>query len=416
MPTFIRRHPVASVFLVILALGLGWLFLTDKTEDTRLVYSTETLTRGDIRRVVSASGTLSALVTVEVGSEVSGLIERVFVDYNSPVSAGEIIAKIDPERFAATARQNEAQLAVARANVQVAEAEIKRAEAALERERRALERREQLVKDGHASESDLDTARLNFATAEANLQTAHAQLLTARAEVETAKARLAQSRVDLARTDIRSPIDGVVIERLVEPGQTVAASFNTPQLFRIAEDLAKMQVEADVDEADIGEVREGQPVTFTVDAFAGERFEGVVRQIRKAPQEEQNVVTYTVVATAPNPEEKLLPGMTASVEIETGFVEDVLRAPVAAGRFLPRPELIVPDERPEGPSGIPANALWKLAEGEGNFVRPIPVRFGLENTQWVEVTGETLSAGDEVVVRASQAVGRGGRPQGRGSQ
>jgi len=405
MPTFLRRRPVASAILVILALGLGWLFLTDKNEDTRLVFSTEKVTRGDIRRVVSASGTLSALVTVEVGSEVSGLIEDVFVDYNSPVETNQIIAKIDPERFAATARQNEAQLAVARANVQVAEAEIERAEAALEREGRALERRERLVKDGHASESDLDTARLNFATAKATLRTARAQLMTAEAEVEQAEARLAQSRVDLVRTDIRSPIDGVVIERLVDPGQTVAASFNTPQLFRIAEDLSEMQVEADVDEADIGEVKQGQPVTFTVDAYPGERFEGTVRQIRKAPQEEQNVVTYTVVATAANPDEKLLPGMTATVEIETGFIEDVLRAPIAAARFRPRPELIVPDERPERPSGIPADALWRIADGAGNFVRPVPARFGLENTQWVEVTSETLSVGDEVVVRAAEAAG-----------
>ena len=411
MLTFLRRHPVASAFLGILALGLGWLFLTDKSDETRLVYSTEKLTRGDIRRVVSASGTLSALVTVEVGSEVSGLIEQVFVDYNSPVERREIIAKIDPERFAATARQNEAQLAVARANVQVAQAEIERAEAALERERRAFERREKLVADGHASESDLDTARLNFATAKATLQTARSQLLTARAEVKQAQARLAQSRVDLVRTDIRSPIDGVVIERLVDPGQTVAASFNTPQLFRIAEDLSKMQVEADVDEADIGEVKDGQPVTFTVDAYPDERFEGTVRQIRKAPQEEQNVVTYTVVATAENPDEKLLPGMTATVEIETGFVTDVLRAPVAAGRFRPRPELIVPDARPEGPSGIPANALWQVADGGGNFVRPAPARFGLENTQWVEVTSASLSLGDEVVVRAAEASGE--RPRRR---
>jgi len=405
MLTFLRHRPVASAILAILALGLGWLFLTDHNDATRLVFSTEALTRGDIRRIVSASGTLSALVTVEVGSEVSGLIEDVFVDYNSPVTARQIIAKIDPERFAATVRQNEAQLAVARANVQVAEAEIERAQAALQRERRALERRERLVADGHASESDLDTARLNFATAQANLQTARAQLMTAKAEVEQAQARLAQARVDLERTDIRSPIEGVVIERLVEPGQTVAASFNTPQLFRIAEDLSKMQVEADVDEADIGEVREGQPVAFTVDAFPGERFTGTVRQIRKAPQEEQNVVTYTVVATATNPEEKLLPGMTATVEIETGYVEDVLRAPVAAARFRPRPELIVPDERPERPSGIPANSLWRIADGAGNLVRATPVRFGLENTQWVEVTSETLSVGDEVVVRAAEASG-----------
>jgi len=408
MPSFLRRHPVVSVVAAGLVLGLGWLFLTDGEAEAPIVYTAEPLTRGDIRRVVSASGTLSALVTVEVGSEISGLIAEVTVDYNSSVAAGEVIARIDPDRFAATVQQNEAQLAVARANVRVAEAEITRAEAALARERRALERRERLVADGHSSESELDTARLNFASAEADLLTARARLATARAEVEQAQARLAQSRVDLVRTDIRSPIDGIVIERLVQPGQTVAASFNTPELFRIAEDLSKMQVEADVDEADIGEVKVGQPATFGVDAFPGETFRGEVVQIRKSPEEEQNVVTYTVIISASNPEEKLLPGMTASVEIETGFVADVLRAPVAAQRFRPRPELIHPDERPDDPAAVPQSVLWVRA-GPSRFVRPAPAVFGLADAQWVAIESDALSAGDEVVARAARtAAGRRG--------
>ncbi|GIX17234.1 MAG: RND transporter [Rhodothalassiaceae bacterium] len=393
----VRRHPVASAILGLLAAGLIWLFLPGGGESAPIRFETAKLTRGDIRRVVTATGKLSAVRTVEVGSQVSGQIDKIWVDFNSRVTAGQPIARIDPARFEAAVRQAEAELAVARANVQMAEAELARARAALRREEREMERRRRLREEGHLSQSDLDTQALALENARAQVKTAEAQIATAKAQVSQREAFLEQAKVDLARTIIRSPIDGIVIERAVDPGQTVAASFQTPTLFRIAEDLTRMQVEASVDEADIGEVKLGQKAEFTVDAYPDETFTGEVVQIRKSPKTEQNVVTYTVIISAANPGEKLLPGMTATVSIITAERHDVLRAPVAAMRFRPRPEFVAGNalsaQGPRraaaaGPADGPARAgrdlLW-LKAADGAHLEPVPVRFGIADNAWVEV-------------------------------
>ncbi len=399
-------HPVLATVLVGMLGGLLWLFLPESGRNEPVAFETARLTRGDIRRTVTATGKLSAVRTVAVGSQVSGQIDRIWVDFNSRVKAGQPIARIDPARFEAAVRQAEAQLAVARANVQMAEAERARAQAALRREEREMERRRRLRKEGHLSQADLDTQALALETARAQVKTAEAQLATAKAQVSQREAFLEQAKVDLARTIIRAPIDGIVIERTVDPGQTVAASFQTPTLFRIAEDLTRMQVEAAVDEADISEVRLGQTAEFTVDAYPEETFRGRVVQIRKSPRTEQNVVTYTVIISAANPQEKLLPGMTATVAILTAERRNVLRAPVAAMRFRPRPSLRARQPRETAGAASPPvrhgpghDRLW-VRSADGRHLEPVPVRFGISDSRWVEVITDRLQAGDEIVIGA----------------
>ncbi len=412
---WLRAHPFVTAFLVVLGGGLIWLFLPAGGQDEPVAFETARLTRGDIRRVVTATGKLSAVRTVAVGSQVSGQIDRIWVDFNAQVKAGQPIARIDPARFEAAARQAEAELAVARANVRMAEAELARARAALKREEREMARRRRLREEGHLSQADLDTQALALETARAQVKTAEAQLATAKAQVSQREAFLEQAQVDLARTIIRAPIDGVVIERAVDPGQTVAASFQTPTLFRIAEDLTRMQVEASVDEADIGEVRVGQEAAFTVDAYPDETFAGRVVQIRKSPKTEQNVVTYTVIISAANPHEKLLPGMTATVSILTAARRDVLRAPVAAMRFHPRPALRaqrggqaagasspLPGKGRGLGHGRPQDTLW-IKAADGRHLDPVPVRFGISDSRWVEVITDRLHVGDEIVVGARRS-------------
>lgn len=333
--------------------------------------------RGQIVKTISASGALNAVVAVAVGSQVSGQIKELLADFNSEVRKGQVIARIDPESFQARVRQADADLAVARAAVWTKEAAVMRARAdyqnavaglaAAEAEVRRNEvsaadlqldlgRKIELHKRGLIAVSEADKARAAYETSLAQLKAAEAQLQAhratiaarqaqvrvAEAEVEQARtqagereAALGFSRVDLQNTVIRSPVDGVVIARSVDVGQTVAASLNAPTLFTIAQDLRKMQVETNIDEADIGQIETGQPAKFNVDSFPGREFEGIVTQIRKASQTVQNVVTYTVVITAENPELRLLPGMTANVQVLVSERADVLKIPNAALRFRP---------------------------------------------------------------------------------
>ncbi len=333
--------------------------------------------RGPLVSTISSTGTLSAVVTVQVGSQVSGQIKALLADYNSEVKEGQVIARIDPETFETRVRQAEAELAVSRSNVAIQRASVQRAKTELENARaahaagtaqvvkakaaladtqRTFERREALIRKNAISVSQMDeataardqaSAQLNAAEAQeraeasliesraAALQMAEAQVNHALEQVRQRQASLDQTRVDLEHTIIRSPVDGVVIERSVDVGQTVAASLQAPKLFTIAQDLRKMQVETNVDEADIGRVRVGQNATFTVDAFPGREFTGQVQQIRKAPQTIQNVVTYTVIVSAENPELALLPGMTANVRIMVDERPSVLKVPNPALRFRP---------------------------------------------------------------------------------
>lgn len=290
---------------------------------------------GDVTRAVATSGAVRPLITVEVGSQLSGQLEDIYVDFNSEVKAGQVIALIDAKTFESRVLQSRADLKVATSNVIVQKANIDRAKANLRKARLEYERAKPLADKGTLSASEYDTALANFESAKADVTMAEAQLQNALANKEQRSASLESVEIDLERTKIRSPIDGVVIQRAVDKGQTVAASLSSPVLFKIAQDLREIQIEANVDEADIGNVTRGNEAMFTVDAYPELEFRGKVEQVRLSPNETNNVVTYTVIVTAKNPELKLLPGMTAIVEIVTGKSEGVLRVSNDAIRFKP---------------------------------------------------------------------------------
>jgi HlyD family secretion protein len=287
-------------------------------------FETVKVDRGRIVAKVTASGTLSAIVTVQVGSQVSGRLQKILVDYNSPVRKGQLIAKIDPQLFQAAYEQTRANYSAAKANLVKAQVQAVDAD-------RQFKRAQGLADRKLIAPADLDTAQ-------ASADSARAQVDSSRASVEQSRASLHQAEVNLAYTDIYSPTDGVVISRNVDVGQTVAASLQAPTLFVIAEDLRKMQVDTWVAEADIGQLKSGMAASFTVDAYPGERFRGSVRQVRNAPQTQQNVVTYDAVIDIDNSALKLKPGMTANVTFVTAERENVLRVPNAALRFRPSGE------------------------------------------------------------------------------
>ncbi len=333
------------------AAALAWWFWPQGESGDAPEAETATIDRGDITRIVSAVGSVRALNTVEVGSQLSGQIDQLLADFNTPVAEGDLLARIDPQTFERRVQEAEANLAVALANVSIQEAGIRKARVNLGNAEREFERQQSLVERGLISDSDLDQAESAFLSAQADLEIAQAQKRNSEASVLQREAALESARIDLERTEIRSPIDGVVIDRAVDLGQTVAASLQSPVLFSIAQDLSEIQIEASVDEADIGSVRENAQASFTVDAVPGEIFDAQVTQVRLAPLEEQNVVTYTVVINASNPGQRLLPGMTASIDIVTGVRENVLRIANSAVRFRPPEDMITASE--DGNGGAP---------------------------------------------------------------
>jgi HlyD family secretion protein len=358
-------------------------------------YKTTRIERGAITAAVAASGTLSPVVSVQVGSQVSGQLREVLVDFNSEVKQGQVIARIDPETFEYKVRQSQADVDAARsqvmtqqANIAAQRAEVSKAEVNLADAKRDLERKQQLVEKGFISTADRDKAQatanalaeqVNTAKAQAGVAFANAR--NAEAIVKQREASLAQARIDLERTAIKAPVNGIVIKRSVEKGQTVAASLQAPELFIIAENLTDMQVDAAIDESEIGRVRVGQKATFTVDAFPGRSFEGAVKQIRKAAQNVSNVVTYTVVISASNPNKELLPGMTANVRIVTDSRADVLMVANAALRFRPAG---AQTQRASGsatqarPNDVPANGTGSGTGGPGGQMRAMRERLEKE--------------------------------------
>jgi HlyD family secretion protein len=318
-----------------LAGGAGYYYWQERTTP-KLDIQTVAATRGDVRRIVSTSGTVRALGTVEIGSQLSGNIGEVNADFSSEVKQGQVLARIEPSTFESRVREEEAGLAIAKANVALQEATVERAEANLRKTELDLRRADELVRKGVGAQAVLDAATAAQLGAAAELAIAKAQVENAKATLEQRQATLDSARIDLERTYIRAPIDGVVIERIVEPGQTVAASMTAPKLFTIAQDLSQVQIDAQVDEADIGQVTSDNPVSFTVDAYPDITFKGTVEQIRLAPAALNNVVTYAVVIAADNPLGRLLPGMTANVEIVTGEHKDAVIVPSEALRFQPR--------------------------------------------------------------------------------
>jgi len=330
-----KKLSITLLVIALVAVGIFWFGGDKNTTAAAEKIETASIDTGDIKRTVATSGSVRPLITVEVGSQVSGQIQEIYVDFNSPVVDGQLLAQIDPQSFESRVLQNRADLKVASSNVIVQQANIDRAEANLRRTQREYERAVPLAKKGTLSASELDTALADYESAKADVTMAKAQLENAQATREQRQASLESAEIDLDRTKIRSPINGVVIERAVDPGQTVAASLSAPLLFNIAQDLSKIQIEANVDEADIGNVHVDNEVTFSVDAFPEREFDGQVNQVRLAPNETTTTETYTVIITADNPDLKLLPGMTAIVEIVTGKSENVLRVPNDAIRFKP---------------------------------------------------------------------------------
>jgi HlyD family secretion protein len=286
---------------------------------------TATVSRGSVIQGIDATGRLQAVTTVQVGSQVSGTIKSLYADFNSQVKRGQVVAELEPSLF-------ETQVEQAQANLVRIEADLERSRVQLDDARLKVTRARDLFAKKLLPQADLETAEANNRTAEAALKSAEAQLVQGRASLN-------QSKVNLSHTVIAAPIDGVVISRNVDVGQTVAASMQAPTLFEIANDLSQMQVNANIDEADIGQIRPGQPVTFEVDAYPGQSFSGTVAQVRLNPVIEQNVVSYVTVITVPNPDLRLRPGMTANVTVEVARADDTLRVPTSALRFSPTPEL-----------------------------------------------------------------------------
>jgi HlyD family secretion protein len=321
-PTAPRRSRSVYIVGVCMLMGLAagaYVWMGDSAP--KLSYRTAKAEPGDLRVTISATGALKALSTVDIGSQVSGQVLEVLVDFNDRVERDQIIARLDPSNYEARLTQSRASLASARASLQEAQASQKNAEADYNRKQELAVR--QLV-----SRADVDLAI-------AAREQATARVASARAQIQQAEANVANAELDLTYTIIRSPVDGVVLSRTAEPGQTVAASFQSPVLFQIAEDLSQMQIELSVDESDVGQIRAGQPVRFGVDAFSGREFSGEVRQVRLSATNTQNVITYPVVISVNNPDLSLLPGMTASANIEVSERRGVLRVPNAALRFKP---------------------------------------------------------------------------------
>jgi HlyD family secretion protein len=314
-----------AALVVLLTAGFGVWRWRAAHKKPPVEFDTAAVDRGRIVARVTATGTLSALVTVQVGTQVSGTVQKLYVDWNSPVKKGQLIAKIDPQLFEASLQQAQANYAAAEGNLVKAEAQERDAGRQFERSKSLLERK--LI------------AQADYDTSQANQEVMKGQTAAARGSLAQAKAALYQAKVNLDMTRIVSPTDGTVISRSVDVGQTVAASLSAPTLFVIAQDLREMQVDTSVAEADVGKLSTGMPATFTVDAFTGEHFRGKVRQIRNAPTTLQNVVTYDAVIDVANPDLKLRPGMTANITFIAAEKENVLRVPNAAMRFRPTPEI-----------------------------------------------------------------------------
>lgn len=403
---WVKRHPIITGVLALIVLAIFVAIFSSGERDYE--YVEEEASLGEVSRVVSASGTLRALNTINVGAEVSGQITQVYVDFNSPVTAGQLLAEIDATRPRARVTQARAQVDLARASLAQAQASIARSRTDVDVQTREFERRKDLAQKGFVSTAGLDQAENALVAAKANLSSAQAQAQSARAQIAQSMAELESARLDLSRTRIIAPTSGVVIDKLVEPGTTVAANFQTPNLFTIAADTSRMQVEASVDEADIGQVREGQTVRFTVDSYPDADFEASVQQIRQSATQSGNAVSYLVILDVDNSDGRLLTGMTANVEIITGTKANVLRVPVAATRFLPREE-----DRGEQPED---EAEEKPGEGKQTYVwvpgddpytpRRIAVETGLEGEDYIEITGG-LEPGQNVLVRSRSLRGDG---------
>ena len=358
--------------LVLLVLGVGggslWWFGRDTAESAAATYKSQEVVRATLERTVSSTGTLAAVETVDVGTEVSGTVEKVLVDYNARVKKGEVLATLKSELFDAA--------------VADAKGVVLQAEASLAQARHDLERNRPLHEKGYLADQEFFP-----------LQTAYDK---AKAALSSARAGLDRARTNLQKSVIRSPIDGTVIQRSVDAGQTVAASLNTPTLFVIARDLSRMQIEAAVDETDIGQIAQGQAVRFSVQSYPERNFEGEVRQIRLQPTTVQNVVTYTVIISANNDEGKLLPGMTATLDFIVERAENALLVPNAALRFRPAPPDGAAEKKTPRANGNVEESRVFVLDAQGN-IHPVAVETGSSDGQQTAIVGGDLKEGDKVV-------------------
>jgi HlyD family secretion protein len=429
----LKKLVLSSIGLLLLGIAIA----AAPKQSAFPAYQFAKVSRGEAVTKVVAAGTVQPVVSVVVSSQVSGQVKEILVDHNDEVKEGQTIALLDPELFNTRVEQARADVDVASDAVRIAKDEVTTAEAVVNRAiaerakaeadskrhevmigltRQRLERKSSLVKTGAVSASDTDDARAGYETAvadlgaaaaqvasqEARIQEANTQLAVARSRVAHSEARvrrsqaaLHQAEADLDRTMIRAPMDGIVIDRTVAAGQTVAASFQAPTLFTIG-DLRAVNVEIAVDEADIGGLRVGQNVTFSVDAYLDKTFAGHITQIRKSPHTQENVVTYTVVAAAKNDDLLLFPGMTAKADIITGDTPDALQVPSAALRYQPR-----------GVPQLSGSHVWVPA---GDTIRPVAVRVGVSNEGMTEIIGGDLSEGETIVIGDAAANQTGGSP------
>lgn len=383
-----KKSIIIVLAIVCSALILSGIFFWNKGNGVR--YKTEKITRGDIQAGITATGTVNAVTTVLVGTQVSGTLKEIHVDFNSQVKKGQLLALIDPATF-------EAQLDQARANLFSAKANVAKAKAVLLDAKRTFERNKQLWEKNLIARSDLDTSETNYDSAKAQLAAAEAQV----AQTEASK-RIAQTNLHYTR--IVSPVDGIVVSRSVDVGQTVAASFQTPTLFNIAKDLTKMQIDTNVDEADIGRIAAGQEVEFAVDAYPTTVFKGKVGQVRISPTTVQNVVTYDVVVMVDNSDLKLKPGMTANVTILVARADDVQRIPNIALRFNPQP-----GDNSKRPAAKGAG-VWVLAEG---IPKRVPVTVGISDGTYSELKSGELAENTEVIVDMIGKANKSGTPAPR---
>lgn len=358
----IKNIPVIKVLIAVFcAIALGWFLLKPSEVSEQIKYHQQALTIGKIESMVNTSGSISPVVTVDVGSELSGLISQLNVDFNDTVTSGQVIARIDDRTVQSKLRQSEADLASSNASLASLKAALTKAKAEEALAEREYKRTKELRAKNLISESELDISETSYQLTRIGIDTAEAAILVGQSKVLQSQSSLEQARLDLDRTYIRSPVDGVVIDRQVDKGQAVSASLSAPTLFSIAQDLVQMQIEADVDEADIGRIQQRQNVRFTVDAFPERKFNGVVSQVRKAATVTSNVVTYKVIISLENKDLLLLPGMTANVDIILGQRDNVLRVPNSALRFSPETQSSNDNSR----SADAAQRLAQMAEQLG---------------------------------------------------
>ena len=372
-------------FAVLALLAVGAFYWLNAEKEKPIEYTTKPVEKGNITEKITASGIINPISTVNIGTQVSGTIAKIFVDYNSEVKKNQLLAQIDPALFEATVNQKRAALNIAKAEVDVVKNDI-------EYYRKHLNRIKKLNSSKYSTDSELESAVRDY-------NNAVVQFELKKAQVTQAEAALQSAETELRYTKIISPVDGIVVSKEVEVGQTVAASFQTPTLFNVAEDLTKMQIEASIVEADIAKVKEGQLVEFTVDSFPDETFYGMVMQVRNNPITVSNVVTYEVIIDVNNQEAKLKPGMTANVEVITAQKEDVLLVPNQALRFYMN-DGSGPQKR------YSDKGLWILKNG---VAKRVTIKTGVSDEDKTEVSGKELQAGDEVIVERVA----GGTPHAR---